>query len=218
MSKYMEVTVNRTPFRRSGQERWDTTRAATEPLVMLEMLVTRFLEDQAKKYKNRKSRTRDQTMHPLRMMSIFKDCLKSDEEKIRFDLVTLNQRCIELFRKIQILCVEQSPLDYPSDEFRGDLNLNRCIRKLMVGVDGGERQRPTRFPEASVKIKELIELEGASAIEQAKALCFVGGDGSKKVEDKFETPMEDDVPFWMRAMFSNIVMVGGQDGSDVRLL
>lgn len=87
--------------------------------------------------------------------------------------MTLNQRCIELFRKIQILCVEQSPLDYPSDEFRGDLNLNRCIRKLMVGVDGGERQQPTRFPEASVKIKELIELEGASAIEQAKALCFV---------------------------------------------
>lgn len=110
---------------------------------MLEMLVAKYLEskvDQAGKAptNERKHSPTQPTVHPLTMLSIFKDCLKSEESIIRFDLFTLNQRCVKLLWKVQAVCVEQSPLDYPVEKYSGDRQLNGCVSHMMAGVLGLE--------------------------------------------------------------------------------
>lgn len=80
--------------------RWTHTRAATEPLVMLEMHVGKVLGENTTITKSCSSAKR--SMRPklslIQMIKIFKDHLKSKEEIFCFDIFSLYQRCVKLLR------------------------------------------------------------------------------------------------------------------------
>jgi hypothetical protein len=213
MSTYIDL-INEAPKARVRPNgiRWLPTRAATEPLVMLEMLVSKYLESNAEAagkvttMPNKNSSMRPK-VHPLSMISIFKDHLKSEEEIFRFDLLTLNQRCAELLLKIQTICLEQSPLDYPRDEYDGDRLANSCFSHMMAGELGLERQQPTRFREACLLVKGVIEEVGDEEYRKSRARRFIKGDGNKKVTDSFSTPGADIVLFSERTKFGRMILV-----------
>jgi hypothetical protein len=139
MSTYFDLMYAIKEGAKPGVPRWVITRAAGEPLAMLEMLVGKCLESNIEKAAsssncgNKGSSIRPK-VHPLRMISTFKDCLKSEEEIFRFDLLALNQRCVEMLRKSQAFCVEQSPMDYPKNEYGGDGQLNNCFSHMIAGT------------------------------------------------------------------------------------
>jgi hypothetical protein len=223
MSKYADMmTENTLPGKIRGH-RFTFTRAASEPLAMLEMLATRNLEDSVEMVaatpSNRTTKSLSQPkIHPLKMIATFKSVLKSDEEILRFDLFTLNERCVELLRKVQAPCIEQSPLDYPADEYGGDSKLNSCFSHMLAGVLGLERHQPTRFEEACDVVKQIVESEGKIEYRKAKIQCFIIGDGNKKITDPFHTPPEDNFLFYQRPLFSRIVIVDGPPGSEVTII
>ncbi|PMD30202.1 hypothetical protein L207DRAFT_592660 [Hyaloscypha variabilis F] len=104
MSTYFALMYVFNQHAKPGTARWSLTRAADDPLVMLEKLVERDLaasNDAAAGITNdsRKPLATRPKVHPLKMISILKNSLKSEEEIFRFDLVTLNQRCVEMLRK-----------------------------------------------------------------------------------------------------------------------
>ncbi|TVY17417.1 hypothetical protein LARI1_G004222 [Lachnellula arida] len=157
-------------------------------------------------------------VHPLSMISLFKECLKSDETILRFDLLAMNQRCVELLRQTQKVCVDQSPFDYPPEEYAGDRHLNVCVSHMMAGVLGLERQQPTRFREACVMVKDVIAGVGDVEYERSVSRCFIKGDGNKKVTDQFSTPVEDIVLFSERVKYSKIILVDGPPGSELTII
>jgi hypothetical protein len=217
MSTYFALMYVFNKHAKPGTARWSLTRAADDPLVMLEMLVERDLaaSNDATAGTTDNSRNPSATrpkVHPLKMISILKDNLKSEEEIFRFDLVTLNQRCVEMLRKVQAICVEQSPYDYPKNEYDGDHKLNACISHMLAGVAGVPRSQPTRFLEACLIVKDTIESDASTESKQAKALCFVQTDGGPMVIDKFETPLEDNILLSDRVDmcgFSTIIVADG---------
>lgn len=145
------------------------------------------------------------------MLSILKENLLEDETILRFDLLALNQRCIELLRKIQKVCVEQSPIEYPADEYGLDIHVNDVVSHMLAGVLGLKRYQPTRFLEACVLVNELIEAEGDAEWNKANDRRFLS-ENKKHVTDNFKTPVEDTILLHDRQMFSR-VMIHGEDGS-----
>jgi hypothetical protein len=190
---------------------------------MLEMLVSKYLESNAEGARKaattttKNSSTRPK-VHPLSMISIFKDHMKSEEEIFRFDLLTLNQRCVELLLKIQAICLEQSPLDYSLDEYGGDRLANSCFGHMIAGELGLERQQPTRFREACLLVKGVIESTGDEEYRNSRARRFIKGDGNKKVTDTFSTPVADIVLFSDRALCSQIIITDGPPGSELTII
>ncbi len=165
MSKYIDLTNAPRKEARTGTMRWVSIKAATEPLVMLEMLVAKYLESKADNVgevptNGKKHSPMHPTARPLSIISIFKYSLKSEESISRFDLLTLNQRCVELLRKVNAVCVEQSPLDYLMEKYGGDRQLNSCVSHMMAGVLSLQRHQPTRFQEACLFVKEVVEAAG----------------------------------------------------------
>lgn len=220
MSTYFDLMYAVKEFAKPGSPRWVLTRAAGEPLALLEMLVGKCLERNIEKAAspsncgNKRSSIR-QKVHPLRMISIFKDRLKSEEEIFRFDLLALNQRCVEILRRSQAFCVEQSPMDYPKEEYSGDGQLNNCFSHMIAGVSGVPRSQPTRFREACLIVKEVVEAEGGIEYEKAKTRRFVQADGGKIIIDKFEVPYEDNVLLSDRDHFSRIIIADDSPGFTV---
>ena len=118
-------------------------------------------------------------------------------------------------RKIQAVCVEQSPIEFPPGEYNGDSHVNDCFSHMMAGVlglegvRGLERYQPTRFVEACEMVIELAGTEGDAEYRKAKSRCFVDGDSIKIAVDKFETPTTDIILLYMRAMTSRIIIADG---------
>ncbi len=165
---------------------------------MLELLVAKCLQGnfetgQGSSTDEHKDSLTHSQVHPLRMLTIFKERLKLEDEILQFDLLTLNERCVEMLRKIQTVWMEQSPLDYPRDEYDGDTKLNGCISHMLAGMAGVARSEPTRFTEACRIVKEVIEAEGSIEYEKANTRCFLKVDGEKIVIDNFNTPGEDNL-------------------------
>jgi hypothetical protein len=99
-----------------GTQRWQLTRARDDPLVMLEMVVIKSLEKQqailsraSSGSNKRHCKVTPHKLAPLSMIKIFKDCFQEEEIIFRFDLLRLNERCVKLLRKIQKVCVTESP-------------------------------------------------------------------------------------------------------------
>lgn len=223
VSKYVDKLAESAPPGKLCGQRFTYTRAEKEPLVMLEMLVQQVLKDGAETAATTPSMgaqalPSQRKVHPLKMMSIFRDVLKSEEEIFRFDLFNLNERCVKLLRKVQAFCVEQSPLDYPMDEFGDDSKLNDCFSHMLAGVVGSERHQPTRFEEACVLVKEVVDLEGDFEYRNAKSRCFVEGDGNKKATDPFHTSPEDDILLRDRTMFGIIFGMDDAPGGGMTML
>jgi hypothetical protein len=142
-------------------------------------------------------------------MSILKECFKAEEAIFRFDMFKMNERCVNVLRRIQKVCVERSPLDY--NDYEGDRNLNECFSHMVAGVLGLERHQPTRFKEACDMLEEIVDAGGSAEFDKAKGRCFIEGDGTKKVTDDFKTPFTDNILFSDRDMFSHI-FIQDRDG------
>lgn len=176
MSWYVEIQNDQRDGGANGKPRWTPTRAATEPMVMLEKMAAKHLEAQALLSKGPKpvqSPNKQTKMEPTAMIEILKDRLVVEEEVFRFDLLTLNQRCIELLRQVQKICIDESPLDYDDGNldisFRGDKALNGIFSFMLAGEAGLERHQPSRFKEACGLVEELIATKDEGMIESKKA-------------------------------------------------
>jgi len=177
------------------------TRAADDTFVMMELLVNRLITSKdiscpANPYNEKPiKRTRDMT--PVQSLTIFKQALKEDDFALRFDLMSLNWRCVKLLRCIQKICIEQSPLDYPPKEWSGDHSLNGFIQHMFAGVAGVKREQPTRFAEACALVLDIIVKEGNAEYLQAEARMGIkrgtAVDPTDDPED-FEDPVQNFVP------------------------
>jgi hypothetical protein len=189
------------------------TRAHGDPIVMMEMIAAADLK---KKFEANASanRTRmslkEPKVTPLKMLSKVKECLKSEESMFRFDLFELNQRCVELLRRVQKICVEKSPLDYHDYEI--DQRLNWLFAHMLAGHAGAKRAHPTRFIDTCLLVEELVDAEAGIEIEKAKGRCFTDGDVTKEVKDDFKTPFEDNILVSDRRTFGRMIIVG-EDGN-----
>ncbi|TVY36175.1 hypothetical protein LOCC1_G005951 [Lachnellula occidentalis] len=217
VSTYVDLMYEFVRKGKYGGFRSGGTRAATEPLVMLEMLVAKYLKTNAETAGVVVS-TAQRKVHPLSMITIFKDCLKSEEAMLRFDLLALNQRCVELLRKVQRYCVELSPLDYPRDEYDSDGSLNSCFIRLLAGESGLECYQPTRFYEACLTVKEMIAEVGDEEYGKSQSRSFINEDGGKKVTDPFHTPTEDVMSLAMRSNFGRIIIDTGSPEDELTWL
>ncbi|TVY84824.1 hypothetical protein LSUE1_G002099 [Lachnellula suecica] len=214
MSTYVDL-MNKEPQSqwKTGGVRWVPTRAATEPLVMLEMLVAKYLDSNTSTTPALGSNTSTHPKaHPLSMLTVFKESLKSEEAVFRFDLLGLNQRCVELLLGVQRVCIVQSPLDYPWDEYSADREIGECVSHMLAGELGLERKQPTRFFEASGMVRDVIRVFGNEEYQKSRSRCFIKGDGNKKVTDAFLTPYEDVVLLSERAQYGRIIIDDGSSG------
>lgn len=174
------------------------TRAAQDPFVMMELLVNRLVNSEdtscpANPF-NEKNSQKAQYMTPLQTLGLYKQALKEDDLPLRFDLDSLNWRCTQLLRRIQKICVEQSPLDYTVEDCGGDRNINTFVTHMLIGVAGKPRSQPTRFLEACALVREIIAEEGN--IEYLTALARMGIVRGTAVDPKddpedFEDPDEN---------------------------
>jgi hypothetical protein len=218
MSRYAELGCSGWNAGKIGGPRYTPTRARGDPIVMLEMLTAKTLEEKLdgtkiSPYKARKL-SKQAKLAPLAMLSTLKECFKAEELVFRFDFLTLNQRCVELLRRIQKVCLEQSPLDYPNVEYAGDQQVNNCFMHMVAGEFGVERNQPTRFEEACLLLQEVVEAEGAAEFDRAKTRCFTESDDAKKVTDDFKTPDEDNILLSERimSMFGGAIIDDGEEG------
>lgn len=211
MSTYIEL-MSVQSMKHSGPS-WIDTRAAKEPLVMLELLVKKHLENDAETTEKRSTTRKNSAMkvQPLSMISIFKDHLKAEERVFRFDILALNQRCVELMRKFQRACIEKSPLDYPLEEYGTGQRIGKCYTHMLAGVMGEKRQQPTRFNEACLFVKDLISTNGEDEeYEKSISRCFIQDDGNKHVIDSFSTPDEDNLSPFLRSLASKMKIANGR--------
>ncbi|KAF2871918.1 hypothetical protein BDV95DRAFT_606486 [Massariosphaeria phaeospora] len=157
----------------SGQDTKDA-RATNNPGVMLEALVKKYLDaDDLGCFANplagkKKGR---QILTPLQCLAVFKQAMKADEFALRFDLLTLNRRCVEFLRRVQRVCVLRSPLEYSPQDCDVDVALIP-VAHMLSGVAGAPRQQPTRFRETCQLLRKVIAEEGNA--EYLKAAARVG--------------------------------------------
>jgi hypothetical protein len=113
------------------------TRAAGDIFVMVELVVNGLITSKeiscASNPCNEKTDQKPRHMTPLQSLAMFKQALKDDDLPLRFNLMSLNWRCVQLLRCIQNIRVEQSPLDYPK-QWGGDYSLNGLILHMFAGV------------------------------------------------------------------------------------
>jgi hypothetical protein len=168
---------------------------------MMELLVNRLLNSKdtscpANPF-NEKSHQRNHFMTPLQSLKVFKQALKEDDLSLRFDLMSMNWRCVQLLRRIQKICSEQSPRDYPARKWGGDYALNGFITHMFTGIAGVERDEPTQFWEACVEVFHIIAREGN--VEYLAAEARTGIVKSTTVDPKddpeeFEDPDQNFIP------------------------
>jgi hypothetical protein len=66
---------------------------------------------------------------------------------------------VELLRRIQTICVEQSPIDY--EDYEGDVKANGVISHMLAGEIGGPtlpRYQPTRFKVSNIRSPGFYEI------------------------------------------------------------
>lgn len=157
MSKYCELCFTTAVKAR----RRVPSRASEDPTVMLEMMVSTYLERESKAVQGpAKKASRQTKLDPLRMLTVFKGCMTADEVMLRFDYLTLNQRCITLLRVLQKICIEKSPLNYPEEQWGGDRNMNELFNTMIAGEIGLRHLQPTPFSEASLMDEKLTGSSG----------------------------------------------------------
>jgi hypothetical protein len=149
------------------------TRAAADSFVMMELLVNRLLNSKdiscPANPNNEKGYQKNHFMTPLQSLKIFKQALKEDDLPLRFDLISMNWRCVLLLRRIQKICLEKSPLDYPVEKWGGDDGINSIICHMFAAVAGIEHKQPSRFREACIEVLDIIDREGNVEYMKANA-------------------------------------------------
>lgn len=184
------------------------SRASEEPGTMLEMLVNKYIDAEdlncpANSYGERKKEKKkgNRLLTPIQSITVFKAALKADDFPLRFNMMDLNQRCIELFRRIQKTCIEQSPIDYPPEKYGSDRGLNSVLSRMFAGHAFKGRTQPTRFVEACQLLAEVIASEGNVEYLNSEArVGMVSGTAMASQEDamEFDGPIQDHLPVGLR--------------------
>ncbi|KAF2818966.1 hypothetical protein CC86DRAFT_413345 [Ophiobolus disseminans] len=177
------------------------TRAADDTFVMMELLVNRLVNSKditcPADPQDESAAQKIRHMSPIQSLTIFKQALKEDDFPLRLDLMSLKWRCIKLLRGIQKICLEQSPLDCPLEQWEGDRHLNGFIRHMFAGVAGVKRAQPTRFTEACALVVDAIIREGNAEYLKAEARVGIKRGTAVDPEDDpecFEDPAQNFVP------------------------
>lgn len=171
------------------------SRAADEPGAMLEQIVQKILDSEKKPGTEKRA---DRKLSPVESMKVFKNALKEDEFALRFDMMTLNHRCLELLRRIEYICVTRSPLEYPPHEYGHDKNLIDVCCHMLAGVAGVPSMQSTRFREACQEISALIASEGNSEYLKAESRVGIIRTTAANLKDDpeiFNSPPMNRVPF-----------------------
>lgn len=175
--------------------KWDVTRAARDPFVMMEALVNRIngSKDVSRPADPLNENTSEvqRSLTPLQSLEIFKRALKEDDLPLRFDLMNLNWRCLKLLRRIQKVCVKLSPHVYSA--FKSDDRYLKALVSHMLGcVLGSEHEQPHRFHETCNLVHGLVTREGNVESLAAQARLGIVKGAAKIGEDEsedFEVPM-----------------------------
>jgi hypothetical protein len=195
MSRYVQA------FETLDNGTFKPTRAADNAFVMMELLVNKLVNSKdiscpADPY-NQKTEKETRHMTPLQSLAIFKQAVKEDDFPLRFDLASMNWRCTLLLRRIQKICLEQSPRDYCDKKWAGDYGLNGFIMHMFAGVAGVKREGPLRFRAACELVQDIIAREGN--VEYLKAEARTGIRSATAVDPKddsedFEDPAQNFIP------------------------
>jgi hypothetical protein len=176
-----------------------------EPIVMMETLISRFLNSKdvtcPANPHNENLKAKAHFMTPLQSLKMFKHVLKEDDLPLRFDLMSLNWRCVELIHQIQKICVEQSPLDYPAEDFGTDNESIWVIMHMLDGETGTARHQPTRFSEACDLVRDTIAKVGNAEYRQAIARRGIQQRTAVDPKDdpeNLEDPDENFIPHGLR--------------------
>ena len=147
------------------------TRATEDPLVMLEMLVAKCLGAAMGSAPKRHKASSQHRMPPLKTFSIFRDQLKSEEICLRFDLLTLDERCIRLPHPEQSSLLSRWPFTYLEEHFGVVYGLGICFLQMLLNLDEGGGFNG--FYELCLKVKRTLTTEGDMEYKQALSRCFV---------------------------------------------
>jgi hypothetical protein len=180
-------------------------RASENPFVMMERLVNQLSNSKdiscPANPNNEKKSNETYVTTPIQSLRVFKEALKEDDLPLRFDLMSLNWRCIQLLRRIQKICVEQSPTDYPAKDYDGDDKINVVIMQMLAGVAGVPRRQPTRFPEACALVREFTAREGNleyMLAQERKGILHLTAVNPKDDPENFEDPDVHFIPHALR--------------------
>ncbi|KAF2107897.1 hypothetical protein BDV96DRAFT_653398 [Lophiotrema nucula] len=92
-----------------------TTRASEEPAAMVAVLVAKHLDSMEDKNNKRENAKRVRILTPLQTLETFRDALRQDEFSPRFNYMSLNVRCIELYRRLYELVPLHDEGQYAAD-------------------------------------------------------------------------------------------------------
>ncbi|KAH8732430.1 hypothetical protein GQ44DRAFT_821706 [Phaeosphaeriaceae sp. PMI808] len=175
----------------------EQTRASKDPVVMMKRLIDSLVNAKdvsrpADPY-NEKTDQKACHMKPLQSLAIFKAALKMDDFPLRFDMASFNWRCLRLLRRIQKICVEESPCQYPKEEYGGDLNLRCCVVRMFRSLGVMNDFQPNRFNETCALLIEVMTMKGNKDYLKAEARTGIKSGTAVDPKDDpeiFEDPIQ----------------------------
>ncbi|KAH7400805.1 hypothetical protein DE146DRAFT_735824 [Phaeosphaeria sp. MPI-PUGE-AT-0046c] len=171
------------------ESKWYTIRAASAPFVLMEALVNRFnnSKDISRPADplNEMLSEKQPSLTPLRSLEIFKLALKEDDLSLRFDLMSLNWRCLMLLRSIQNVCMYLSPHEY-SPFKADDGHFVGLIAHMLACVLGSKHEEPTRFQETCDMVHDIVAREGNVEYLAAQARVGIVKGAARVGEEDFE--------------------------------
>ncbi|KAF1920956.1 hypothetical protein BDU57DRAFT_509462 [Ampelomyces quisqualis] len=182
------------------------TRATDETMAYVGEIVANFLHDTAGL--ERQAMT---GMTSVEILHQYKLAIQADNVALKFNIMSLYLRCIELLRRIQRYCLEHAPYDYVKEEFDRDaLDMNQILPHIFLDLVGYPRHHEPMFPKAVEFLRETIEKHGNRELELVKSRLLdvqsQDRSGREEAEPSFQNPQEDSISFETRAMFGDCLI------------
>lgn len=151
------------------------TRALENPVIMMETMIDRLKNsknDTTPANPNRKTTSKKTHFStPLQARQIFKQKLKEYDMPLRFDLLSLNTRCVKILRNVQKTLLEKSPMIYQPSKWADDESMESLVEQMLEYVAQGGRTylEVSRFREACALVNQVISEEGNAEYLAAQA-------------------------------------------------
>jgi len=195
-ARYFESACDREPRDKKHRHVEGDAEIRKETLAKLEWLIK---DDQMK------SKSVCKNVSSLDKLHFFKRVVGEDEITLRFDVMELNVRCIQILLKVYQYARAVAPRDYPPAIFKSDMWLVAAVAHMLY--DMGEkkaRKDPWIFPVVGIMLRKMIEKEGDSALKGAAALqksTELNLPGFRSVDEpSFERPIADRIPLQLRTV------------------
>lgn len=141
------------------------------------MIVSKYLDDQKpgsriastlKRKGIKATPSKQRNLTPRQTLTIFTQAVREDDLALHFDLLTFNNRCLDLLRRIQNACLEAASVYQCA---AGDYHLGTAIGLLLhfhaVATDANDEK--VGFKEACRLLQEDIEAEGSAQLSKARS-------------------------------------------------